>query len=59
MRVCQLNDCENAATFAVIPVEIPKGPFKGSLKDIWVCDNCEIESDEKFEYIEYEWKRRE
>ena len=51
MRVCQLNDCENAATFAVIPVEIPKGPFKGS--------NCEIESDEKFEYIEYEWKRRE
>ncbi len=42
MRVCQLNDCKNAATFMVIPVEIPKGPFKGFLKDIWVCDNCEI-----------------
>ena len=42
MRVCQLNDCKNAATFMVIPVEIPKGAFKGFLKDIWVCDNCEI-----------------
>lgn len=42
MRVCQRNDCENVATFEVIPVEIPNGWCKGFLKDIWICDNCEI-----------------
>ena len=36
MRVCQVNDCKNPATFEVIPLEMPNG----FLKDIWICDDC-------------------
>ena len=55
MRVCQLNDCKNAATFEIIPQETRMG----FVKNIWICDNCEIESVEQMEYIAYEWKRKE
>ena len=43
MRVCQVNDCKNPATFEVYPLKIPNG----FLKNIWVCDECGIDRKEE------------